>query len=85
MDQKGNGVAPRLSARARYGFAIGDFGFNLYWQGLGLFLVLLVLIWLGVNLVKEPDTFFRVLLIGIFFYVVVLGPAVIQFVRTFMK
>jgi glycoside/pentoside/hexuronide:cation symporter, GPH family len=28
-----------LSARARYGFAIGDFGFNLYWQGLGLFLI----------------------------------------------
>ncbi|HEX4585088.1 MAG TPA: glycoside-pentoside-hexuronide (GPH):cation symporter [Burkholderiaceae bacterium] len=28
-----------LSARARYGFAVGDFGFNLYWQGLGLFLI----------------------------------------------
>ena len=39
MVQKGNGVAARLSARARYGFAIGDFGFNVYWQGLGLFLI----------------------------------------------
>jgi GPH family glycoside/pentoside/hexuronide:cation symporter len=29
----------RLSARARYGFAVGDFGLNLYWQGLGLFLI----------------------------------------------
>jgi glycoside/pentoside/hexuronide:cation symporter, GPH family len=28
-----------ITARARYGFAIGDFGFNLYWQGLGLFLI----------------------------------------------
>ncbi len=26
-------------ARVRYGFAIGDFGLNLYWQGLGLFLI----------------------------------------------
>lgn len=30
---------PSLPARARFGFAIGDFGFNLYWQGLGLFLI----------------------------------------------
>ena len=31
----------------------------------GLLLVAIVLVWLGVNLVKAPDTFFRVLLIGI--------------------
>jgi GPH family glycoside/pentoside/hexuronide:cation symporter len=28
-----------LCASVRYGFAIGDFGLNLYWQGLGLFLI----------------------------------------------
>jgi len=28
-----------LPARGRFGFAVGDFGFNLYWQGLGLFLI----------------------------------------------
>jgi GPH family glycoside/pentoside/hexuronide:cation symporter len=28
-----------LPARIRFGFAVGDFGFNLYWQGLGLFLI----------------------------------------------
>jgi len=36
------GAAPAatpLPARARFGFAVGDFGFNLYWQGLGLFLI----------------------------------------------
>jgi GPH family glycoside/pentoside/hexuronide:cation symporter len=32
-------AAPPLGAAARYGFAVGDFGFNLYWQGLGLFLI----------------------------------------------
>ena len=31
---------------------------------LGLLLVVLVLVWLGVNLVKTPDDFGRVLLIG---------------------
>ena len=30
---------PRLPLRERLGFAIGDFGLNLYWQGLGLFLI----------------------------------------------
>jgi len=30
---------PPLGARLRYGFAVGDFGLNLYWQGLGLFLI----------------------------------------------
>jgi branched-chain amino acid transport system permease protein len=34
-------------------------------QIFGLLLVAIVLVWLGVNLVKAPDTFFRVLLIGI--------------------
>ena len=34
-------------------------------QGLGLLLVLVVLVWLGVNLVKSPDNFGRVLLIGV--------------------
>ena len=34
-------------------------------QVLGVVCVLLVLAWLGVNLSKSPDTFFRVLLIGI--------------------
>jgi branched-chain amino acid transport system permease protein len=34
-------------------------------QGTGFVLVALVLAWLGVNLAKEPDTFFRVLLIGV--------------------
>jgi branched-chain amino acid transport system permease protein len=34
-------------------------------QALGLVLVALVLAWLGVNLAKDPDTFFRVLLIGV--------------------
>lgn len=29
----------QLPARVRFGFAVGDFGFNLYWQGLGLFLI----------------------------------------------
>ncbi|MBV8063181.1 MAG: MFS transporter, partial [Nevskia sp.] len=28
-----------LTAGAAFGFAVGDFGFNLYWQGLGLFLI----------------------------------------------
>ncbi|HZR36879.1 MAG TPA: glycoside-pentoside-hexuronide (GPH):cation symporter [Nevskia sp.] len=28
-----------LAAGAAFGFAVGDFGLNLYWQGLGLFLV----------------------------------------------
>src|SRR5579885_2090445 len=28
-----------LTRGQRYGFAVGDFGFNLFWQGLGLFLV----------------------------------------------
>ena len=32
---------------------------------LGLTLVALVLLWLGVNMVKAPDQFFRVFLIGI--------------------
>ncbi len=32
-------AASALPARARIGFAVGDFGFNLYWQGLGLFLI----------------------------------------------
>jgi glycoside/pentoside/hexuronide:cation symporter, GPH family len=32
-------VGGRLGARARFGFGIGDFGLNLYWQGLGLFLI----------------------------------------------
>ncbi|MDB5972478.1 MAG: hypothetical protein JWQ90_4928 [Hydrocarboniphaga sp.] len=32
-------ASTRLSARERYGFAVGDFGLNLYWQGLGLFLI----------------------------------------------
>jgi GPH family glycoside/pentoside/hexuronide:cation symporter len=31
--------AAPLQARASFGFAVGDFGFNLYWQGLGLFLI----------------------------------------------
>jgi len=35
----GTGATPPLPARARFGFAVGDFGFNLYWQGLGLFLI----------------------------------------------
>ena len=34
-------------------------------QAFGVGLVLIVLAWLGVNLVKDVDTFFRVLLIGI--------------------
>jgi branched-chain amino acid transport system permease protein len=34
-------------------------------QAVGLILVGLVLAWLGVNLVKDADTFFRVLLIGV--------------------
>lgn len=29
----------RLAAGEQFGFAVGDFGFNLYWQGLGLFLI----------------------------------------------
>jgi len=33
------GTAGRLSAGERFGFAVGDFGLNLYWQGIGLFLV----------------------------------------------
>jgi GPH family glycoside/pentoside/hexuronide:cation symporter len=39
MAQKANGTPGGLAPRARYGFAVGDFGFNLYWQGLGLFLI----------------------------------------------
>ena len=34
-------------------------------QAVGILLVVLVLVWLGVNLVKTPDIFFRVFLIGI--------------------
>ena len=34
-------------------------------RALGLLLVVLVLVWLGVNLVKTPDDFGRVLLIGV--------------------
>jgi branched-chain amino acid transport system permease protein len=34
-------------------------------QGIGLLLVAIVLAWLGVNLAKDPNTFFRVLLIGV--------------------
>ena len=41
-----------------------DYG-HLIMQGVGLLLVVLVLVWLLVNLVKTPDIFFRVLLIGI--------------------
>ncbi|HEX4599341.1 MAG TPA: glycoside-pentoside-hexuronide (GPH):cation symporter, partial [Burkholderiaceae bacterium] len=39
MAQESKSAAAGLSSRARYGFAVGDFGFNLYWQGLGLFLI----------------------------------------------
>ncbi len=35
----GAGAAGRLPARERFGFAVGDFGLNLYWQGIGLFLI----------------------------------------------
>ena len=41
-----------------------DYG-HLVVQGVGLLLVALVMVWLVVNLVKTPDIFFRVLLIGI--------------------
>lgn len=34
-EERGGGLAPG----AAFGFAVGDFGLNLYWQGLGLFLV----------------------------------------------
>lgn len=34
-----SGSGERLPAAQRFGFAVGDFGFNLYWQGLGLFLI----------------------------------------------
>lgn len=34
-------------------------------QGIGFLLVAIVLAWLGVNLVKDPNVFFRVLLIGV--------------------
>ena len=34
-----SGGGETLPARVRLGFAVGDFGFNLYWQGLGLFLI----------------------------------------------
>jgi branched-chain amino acid transport system permease protein len=34
-------------------------------QGIGLLLVAIVLAWLGINLAKDPNTFFRVLLIGV--------------------
>lgn len=35
----GAGAAGRLPAAERFGFAVGDFGLNLYWQGIGLFLL----------------------------------------------
>lgn len=37
--QRAAATGDALPASVRYGFAIGDFGFNLYWQGLGLFLI----------------------------------------------
>lgn len=37
--RRGTGAGGRLSAAERFGFAVGDFGLNLYWQGIGLFLV----------------------------------------------
>jgi len=41
-----------------------DYG-HLIVQAVGILLVVLVFVWLGVNLVKTPDIFFRVFLIGI--------------------
>lgn len=39
MQQGESGRGGGLAAGAAFGFAVGDFGLNLYWQGLGLFLV----------------------------------------------
>src|SRR5690242_2480082 len=38
---------------------------NLILSGTGLTLVLLVIVWLGINLEQDPARFFRILLIGV--------------------
>ncbi|WP_028006712.1 MFS transporter [Solimonas flava] len=48
----------RLPLRERLGFAIGDFGLNLYWQGLGLFLIFFYTDVLGIPVAWAGLSFF---------------------------